>query len=454
MLGKHGKGMQVPKSKDEVLELAEKHGVKFVKMQFTDVNGFLKAVTIPVGKLKDALEHNVWFDGSSIEGFTRIFESDMYLKPDIATFAVIPWTVGTDTVSARIICDVYMPDGSPFEGDPRYILKKQIKKAEEAGYSYYVGPELEFFLFKKVNGKVETLPHDYAGYFDQSMDLADEIRNQMSLNMEEFGLDVEALHHEVAVGQHEIDFKYNDALVQADSVMTFKLVVKSIAKKYDLHASFMAKPVAGINGSGMHCNQSLFKDGENAFYDAASPDGLSAIARNFVAGQLEHIKAMTAVLNPTVNSYKRLVVGYEAPVYIAWGQKNRSALIRIPRISPSSPNSTRCELRSPDPTCNPYLSFALMIAAGLEGMRKKLDPPAPVNENIFGFSDEEAVNKGVSTLPGSLDHALHFFEKDELVKETLGEHTFRMFKAAKEAEWMEYKATVSAWELEKYLEMC
>lgn len=454
MLGKHGKGMQAPKSKDEALELAEKHGVKFVKMQFTDVNGFLKAVTLPVGRLRDALEHNVWFDGSSIEGFARIFESDMYLKPDISTFAIIPWTVGTDTVSARIICDVYMPDGSPFEGDPRYILKKQIKKAEEAGYSYYIGPELEFFLFRKVNGKVETLPHDYAGYFDQSMDLADEIRNQMSLNMEEFGLDVEALHHEVAVGQHEIDFKYNDALTQADSVMTFKLVVKSIAKKYDLHASFMAKPVAGISGSGMHCNQSLFKDGENVFYNASSPDGLSAIARNFVAGQLEHIKAMTAVLNPTVNSYKRLVVGYEAPVYVAWGQKNRSALIRIPRISPSSPNSTRCELRSPDPTCNPYLAFALMIAAGLEGMRKKSDPPAPVNEDIFGFSDEEAVNKGVSTLPTSLDHALHFFEKDELMKETLGEHTFRIFKAAKEAEWKEYKASVSAWELEKYLEMC
>jgi glutamine synthetase len=236
--------------------------------------------------------------------------------------------------------------------------------------------------------------------------------------------------------------------------MTFKLVVKSIAKKYDLHASFMAKPVAGINGSGMHCNQSLFKDGENVFYDSASPDGLSKVARNFIAGQLEHIKSMTAVLNPTVNSYKRLVVGYEAPVYIAWGQKNRSALIRIPRISPSSPKSTRCELRSPDPTCNPYLAFALMIAAGLDGITRKLDPPAPVNEDIFGFSDEEAVNKGVSTLPGSLDHALHFLEKDAVVKDTLGEHTYRMFKAAKESEWMEYKASVSKWELDKYLEMC
>jgi len=322
------------------------------------------------------------------------------------------------------------------------------------GYSYYVGPELEFFLFRKINGKVETLPHDYAGYFDQSLDLADEIRNQMSLNMEKFGLDVEALHHEVAVGQHEIDFKYSDALTQADSVMTFKLVVKSIAKKYDLHASFMAKPVGGINGSGMHCNQSLFKDGENAFCDTASPDGLSNIARSFIAGQLEHIKSMTAVFNPTVNSYKRLVVGYEAPVYIAWGQRNRSALIRVPRISPSSPKSTRCELRSPDPTCNPYLAFALMIAAGLDGITRELDPPAPVNEDIFGFSDEEAVNKGVSTLPGSLDHALHFLEKDSVVKDTLGEHTYRMFKAAKEAEWMEYKASVSKWELDKYLEMC
>jgi len=270
----------------EIIAKLKSDNAQSIMLQFSDLHGIAKSFTIPVSKADDALASGIWFDGSSIVGFTRIAESDMYLKPDIATFAVIPWTVGTDTVSARIICDVYMPDGSPFEGDPRYILKKQIKKAEEAGYSYYVGPELEFFLFKKVNGKVETLPHDYAGYFDQSMDLADEIRNQMSLNMEEFGLDVEALHHEVAVGQHEIDFKYNDALVQADSVMTFKLVVKSIAKKYDLHASFMAKPVAGINGSGMHCNQSLFKDGENAFYDAASPDGLSAIARNFVAGQL------------------------------------------------------------------------------------------------------------------------------------------------------------------------
>jgi len=446
--------MPKPKTKEEVLALVLSNKVKFVKLQFTDVNGFLKAVTIPVEKLEDAIDHNVWFDGSSIEGFTRIFESDMYLKPDLSTFAVIPWTRDTDAVCARIICDVYMPDGSPFEGDPRYILKKQIKKAEEMGYTYYVGPELEFFLFKKVEGKASILPHDHAGYFDQSMDMADGIRNNMSLMLSEFGLDVEALHHEVAVGQHEIDFKYSDALTQADSVMTFKLVVKSIAKKHDLHASFMAKPVAGINGSGMHCNQSLFKDGENIFCDASSPDGLSMVAKNFVAGQLDHIKAMTAVLNPTVNSYKRLVVGYEAPVYIAWGQKNRSALIRIPRVSATSLKSTRAELRSPDPTCNPYLAFAVMIAAGLDGIKRKLDPPAAVNENIFGFTDAEAVNKGVDTLPTSLDHALHFFEKDDVIKDALGEHTYRMFKAAKDSEWMEYKASVSAWELEKYLEMC
>jgi len=437
---------------DDVLELAEKSNVKFVKMQFTDVNGFLKAVSIPVEKLRNALEHNVWFDGSSIEGFTRIFESDMYLKPDLSTFAIIPWTRDTDAVCARIICDVYMPDGSPFEGDPRYILKKQIKRAEEMGYTYYVGPELEFFLFKKDGEKVVTLPHDSAGYFDQSMDLADGIRNNMSLMLSEFGLDVEALHHEVAVGQHEIDFKYNDALTQADSVMTFKLVVKSIAKKHGLHASFMAKPVAGINGSGMHCNQSLFKDGENVFCDSESSDGLSLLAKNFVAGQLEHIKAMTAILNPTVNSYKRLVVGYEAPVYIAWGQRNRSALIRIPRVSSTSLKSTRAELRSPDPTCNPYLAFAVMIAAGLDGINKKIDPPAAVNENIFGFTNDEAFNKGVDTLPTSLDHALHFFKKDAVIKDALGEHTYRMFKAAKDSEWMEYKASVSEWELNKYLE--
>lgn len=441
------------KTKEEVLKLASDEHVKFVKMQFTDVNGFLKAVTIPAEKLSDAIDHNVWFDGSSIEGFTRIAESDMFLKPDLSTFALIPWTRGSDMPIARIICDVYMPDGEPFEGDPRYILRKQIKRAEEMGYKYYVGPELEFFLFRKVNGEIEALPYDRAGYFDQSTDLAGEIRNQMSVNLSEFGLDVEALHHEVAEGQHEIDFKYNDALIQADSTSTFKFVVKSIAQKYDLHATFMAKPIAGINGSGMHCNQSLFKDGENVFYDQNSEDGISVIAKSFIAGQLEHVKAMTAVLNPTVNSYKRLVAGYEAPVYIAWGQRNRSALIRIPRVSKTSPKSTRCELRSPDPTCNPYLAFAVMIAAGLDGVERGISPPPAVNEDIFEFTDEEALNKGVEVLPGNLSHSLHFLEKDEVVKGALGEHTYKMFKAAKEMEWLEYKASVSKWETTKYLEL-
>lgn len=442
-----------PKSKAEVMDLVKKEKVKFIKLQFTDVNGFLKAVTIPIEKLEDAIDHNVWFDGSSIEGFTRIFESDMYLKLDLSTFVVIPWTKGTDTTSCRIICDVYMPDEKPFEGDPRYILKKQIEKIHAKGLEFYVGPELEFFLFRKENGTIKPLPHDSAGYFDQSTDLANEIRNQMSANLAEFGLDVEALHHEVAAGQHEIDFKYGDVLNQADNATTFKFVVKAIAQKYDLHATFMAKPIAGINGSGMHVHQSIFRGDENLFFDESAPDWLSSMAKSFIAGQISHIKAMTAVLNPTVNSYKRLVAGYEAPVYIAWGHTNRSALIRIPRVSPTKKKGTRCELRSPDPTCNPYLAFAVMLAAGMDGIEKGMTPPAVVDEDIYHFSDEEALNKGVDTLPSNLEHALHYLEKDEVLKEALGEHTYRMFKAAKEAEWMEYKASVSTWEIGKYLEL-
>jgi glutamine synthetase len=445
--------IEKPKTKEEVLSLANEAVVKFVKMQFTDVNGFIKAVTIPIQKLGNAIDDNVWFDGSSVEGFTRIAESDMFLKPDLATFAIVPWTIGTDTPSARIICDVYMPNGEPFKGDPRYILKKQIKRAEDLGYTYYVGPELEFFIFKKENGDFSPLPFDNAGYFDQTMDLAGDIRGQMSLMLQKFGLDVEALHHEVAPGQHEINFKYEDALTQADNVCTFKYVVKSIARRYDLHATFMAKPVAGINGSGMHCNQSLFKDGENVFYDSEQEKGLSDIARNFIAGQLDHVKAMTAVLNPTVNSYKRLVAGYEAPVYIAWGQENRSTLVRIPRISKGSPKSTRCELRSPDPTCNPYLAFAVMIAAGLDGMERELTPPEPVNENVFELSNDDAIGKGVDILPNNLNHALSYLQEDEVLKKALGAHTLEMYMKAKKADWLKYKAQVTTWEIEQYLEL-
>ena len=442
-----------PSSAQEVLEMVCEAQINFIKLQFTDVNGFIKAVTIPSKKLEDVFEHNAWFDGSSIEGFTRIFESDMVLKPDVSTFAIVPWTVGTDNSAARIICDVCLPDGEPFEGDPRYILKKQLARAKKMGYDYYVGPELEFFLLKKENGTLKSLPFDNAGYFDQTMDLAGDIRGQMALYMSEFGLEIEALHHEVAVGQHEINFKYGDALTQADNVCTFKYVVKSVARKYDLHATFMAKPIEGINGSGMHCNQSLFKDGENVFYDEQASDHLSDLAKKFIAGQLEHVKGLTALLNPTVNSYKRLVAGYEAPVYIAWGQTNRSALIRIPRVSASTPKATRCELRSPDPTCNPYLAFAGMIAAGLDGIEKGMTPPEPVNENVFDLSSAEALNKGVDTLPGNLSHALSFLEDDKVLREALGEHTFSMFLAAKRAEWLEYKTQVSPWEVEKYMEL-
>jgi len=446
--------MPKPKTKDEVLQLCTEYKVRFAKLQFTDVNGFLKAVTIPVEKLEDAIEHNVWFDGSSIEGFTRIFESDMYLKLDLATFVVIPWTRGTDTTACRIICDVYMPDGKPFEGDPRYILKRQIERVRAKGLEFFVGPELEFFLFKKEDGKAKLIPNDKDGYFDQSTDESNEIRNEMASTLMEFGMEVEALHHEVAPGQHEIGFKYSDPLTQADNAITFKFIVKAIAAKHGLHATFMAKPIAGLSGSGMHVHQSVFNDaGENLFFDATKEDWISDLAKSFIAGQISHIKAMTAVLNPTVNSYKRLVAGYEAPVYIAWGHTNRSALIRIPRVSPTKPKGVRCELRSPDPTCNPYLAFAVMIASGLDGVENGLTPPPVLDENIFHLSDEDALNKGVDTLPSNLEHALHHLAKDEVLKEALGAHTYRMFMSAKSAEWMAYKASVSAWEVEKYLEL-
>ena len=354
--------------KKKIFEIIESEDVRYVNLQFTDVTGIIKAVTIPVTKLDDAMAQNVWFDGSSVEGFTRIFESDMYLKLDLSTFAVIPWSRDGGNVTARFICDVYKPNGTPFEGDPRFILKRQMKKAEELGYTFYTGPELEFFLFKKDNGNIRPLPHDNGGYFDLSTDFAGEIRKEITDALFDFGIDVEMLHHEVAEGQHEINFKYADALTCADNAVTLKIAVKAIAQKYGLYATFMPKPVSGINGSGMHVNQSLFKDGQNAFFDENHEVKLSDTALSFIAGQLKHIGAITAIANPTVNSYKRLVAGYEAPVYVAWGQTNRSALIRIPRYTPGRESATRCEFRSPDPSSNPYLAFAVMLAAGLDGI--------------------------------------------------------------------------------------
>jgi len=442
-------------TKTQVLSLAKEQKVEFINVMFTDILGAMKAITIPVSKLDDAIELNVWFDGSSVEGFARISESDMYLKLDLDTFAVIPWSRGSRAVTALIIADVYMPDGAPFEGDPRGILKKQLARAEKMGYKFNTGPELEFFLFKKDDkGNLAPLPHDTAGYFDQTTDLASEIRKEMTFALHELGIDVEALHHEVAMGQHEIDFKYDGALRCADIVIIMKYALKSIAMKYDLHCTFMPKPIAGINGSGMHVHQSLFSlDGKkNLMHD---PDGeyqLSELAKQFIAGQLVHIRAMNAILNPTVNSYKRLVVGYEAPVYVAWGQRNRSALIRIPRITKGREKAVRAELRCPDPTANPYLAFAAMLAAGLDGIEKKMVPPAPVEENIFEFTDETAAARGITTVAKSLLEALDYLQKDDVLRVALGDFIVEKLVEAKTAEWDSYRLSVSQWELDRYLE--
>lgn len=440
---------------NEIIARADSDRVKFIHLQFTDLNGLLKGVTIPRSKLETAIEDGVWFDGSSIEGFARIYESDMYLKPDIDTYSIIPWTreIQSEEIVARFICDVYMPDGKPFQGDPRYILKKQLDRAEKMGFVFNVGPELEFFLFKKENHKLIPLPHDNAGYFDQTTDLAMDIRQKMTLALNEFGIDVEALHHEVAVGQHEIDFRYSDALRIADQTITMKFTLKWIAAHQNLHATFMPKPIYGINGSGMHVHQSIFDfEGRNLFYDPKDNYHLSNLAKYFIQGQLSHIKAMNAILNPTVNSYKRLVVGYEAPVYIAWGQKNRSALIRIPRYTRGREKSVRAEIRCPDPSSNPYLAFAVMLAAGLDGIEKKKLPPPPVEENIYDYSLEEANKKNIDILPRDLIGAINFLEKDETIRKALGDVAFEKFKNLKLKEWEEYSVQVSPWEIDQYLE--
>ncbi len=437
-----------------ILEFLKRDKVQFVQLHFTDLNGILKGITIPASKAGSAIDDGLWFDGSSIEGFTRIFESDMYLKLDLSTYAVIPWTrMDNQPIVARFMCDVYMPDGEPFEGDPRYILKRQLERAKRLGFIYNVGPELEFFLFKKENQKLIPLPHDTAGYFDQTQDLAVDIRQEMTTALAGFGIDVEALHHEVAPGQHEIDFHYNDALTVADQATTLKYTLKYIAAHKDLHATFMPKPIAGINGSGMHVHQSLFSPGgTNLFFDPKGEYHLSKIAKAFIQGQLTHVRAMNAILNPTVNSYKRLVVGYEAPVYIAWGQRNRSALIRIPRYTPGREQAVRAELRCPDPSANPYLAFAVMLAAGLDGIEKKMVPPPPVEENIYEFTEEEAAKRGIGLLSRDLSDALQNASKDAVVRSALGDYAYEKFVYLKTAEWDSYRKNVSGWEIDEYLE--
>ena len=436
-------------TKGEILRRVADGGIEFISLQFTDILGIVKSVTAPVSELEIVLERGQWFDGSSVLGFARIAESDMYLVPDLSTYSVIPWK-RTGRPTARLICDVYTPAGQPFTGDPRYVLKKAMAEATKMGFVYNTGAEPEFFLFRPDgDDRLVPRPHDQGSYFDLSTDRGVGIRNEMSMALAAFGIQVEASHHEVATGQHEIDFRYTDALLAADNVVTFKMTLKEVAREHNLHATFMPKPIIGINGSGMHVHQSFLhaETGQNAFADLEAEHGLSSVALRFIAGQLAHARGMSAVLAPLVNSYKRLVPGYEAPVYISWGQINRSALIRVPQVQPGHPESTRLELRCPDPSCNPYLAFAVMLRAGLDGIRRELNPPSISNEDLY----ENRMERDLETLPGSLGEALDEMQRNVLVRETLGEHIFDRFVEAKTTEWQAYCAHVSGWELDRYL---
>jgi glutamine synthetase len=441
----------------EKIEAARAAGIRFIQLQFTDILGLVKAVTIPIHRLEDSVSHGTWFDGSSIEGFTRIAESDQYLQPDMSTFNEIPWQPASGPRgTARVICDVKTPRGEPFPGDPRYVLRRQVDRAHKLGYIVNTGPELEFFLFRRgEDGEIAALPHDEAGYFDSSTDLAQEVRQDMVDALEAFGIKVEAAHHEVAQGQHEIDFEYADALKTADNAITFKFTLKAIAQQHGLYATFMPKPIYGINGSGMHTHQSLYSiaDRRNAFADANAPYGLSDLAKSYMAGILAHARGMSAVLAPLVNSYKRLVPGYEAPTYITWGRTNRSALILVPMISPGkSIEGTRAEVRCPDPASNTYLAFAAMIAAGLDGVEQGMTLSEPVEESLFEMDAARIAEKGIKELPGTLGEAIDELEQDSVICEALGDHVLGHYVSAKRAEWHEYRTQVTQWELAKYLE--
>jgi glutamine synthetase len=441
------------RSADDVLRQADEEGVRFVNLQFTDIVGAVKSVTIPVHQLADSFEHGTWFDGSSIEGFARIAESDMYLSPDPSTFQIIPWE-RDGNVTARVICRVFMPNGEPFAGDPREVLMRVLQEARDLGFEYYTGPELEFFLLVPgANGGDMPLPHDRGGYFDLSTDLAISVRKEMVNALQDMGIQVEASHHEVAIGQHEIDFRYGPALATADNAVTFKYTLKAVAQQHGLQATFMPKPIFGVNGSGMHVHQSLFHAGtdENAFVDPNDEYGLSNTARQFIAGQLAHARGMSAVLASTVNSYKRLVPGYEAPVYISWARTNRSALIRVPRISPEKLKSARIELRFPDPAANPYLAFAVMLKAGLDGIKRNIPLPPPVEENLYHLGEERRRESGINVLPGSLFEAVVDLQEDPVIQEGLGETLYERFVEAKIEEWDEYRMQVTPWEIGRYL---
>ncbi len=438
------------RTREEILKMAEEWKVKFIRLQFTDIFGALKNVAIPIEQLPKALDGEIQFDGSSIEGFVRIEESDMNLVPDFDTFVLFPWRPKEYGTVARLICDVYHPDGTPFEGCPRGQLKKVLEEAGDMGFTMNAGPEAEFFLFcVDEEGHPTLKTHDDAGYFDLApSDHGENARRDMVLTLKEMGFEVEASHHEVAPGQHEIDFKYHHALTTADNLATFRLVVRTIAQKHGLHASFMPKPIFGINGSGMHTHQSLFREEENAFFAPQEEDQLSSLAKSYIAGILEHVPAFTAVTNPTVNSFKRLVPGYEAPVYIAWSDRNRSPLVRVPARRGAS---TRIEVRSPDPTTNPYLAMAVMLKAGLDGINKNMTPPPPENKNIYEMSPEEREQRGIGSLPASLEEALRALDNDSVIQEALGQHIWEKFRDAKAIEWDSFRTAVHPWEVENYL---
>jgi len=435
---------------DDVRRICKEKNIQFIRLQFTDILGMMKNIAITVHELDKALNNEMMFDGSSIEGFVRIEESDMHLRPDPSTFTVLPW-LGEYAIG-RMICDIYRPNGEPFDGDPRYVLRKALKRASDMGFDFFVGPECEFFLFQTdEKGNPTTNTHDEAGYFDLGpVDNGEIARIEMVETLMKMGFEVEAAHHENAPGQHEIDFKYSDALSAADNIITFKLVVKVMAKKNGLHATFMPKPLNNECGNGMHCNMSLFKNGKNVFYDANDKNGLSKEAYWFVAGLLDHARAMAAITNPLVNSYKRLVPGYEAPVYVTWSLGNRSPLIRIPVARGTG---TRLEMRNPDPSCNPYLALAAMLTAGLDGIERKLEPPAPRDENIYHMSTAERESIGIQNLPSNLDEALQELRKDELIHEALGTHVLENFLKAKQIEWDQYALRVHSWETAKYLKL-
>jgi len=446
------------KTKAEILKLVKKSNVRYIRLWFTDVLGFLKGFTITINELPRALEDGMGFDGSSIEGFARIEESDMIARPDTSTFAILPWE-SKDQPVARMFCDIYDPDGRPSEADPRFVLKKNLAQAAKMGFTYYVGPELEYFYF---NNPKNTIILDRGGYFDLTpLDVAQSVRNETVSALEDLGIIVEYSHHEVASSQHEIDLRYTDALTMADNVMTYRLVVKEIAQQKGLHATFMPKPVFGINGSGMHVHQSLFsakggsasggKGEKNAFFDKKGKYHLSDTGKSFIAGLLRHSQEITSVTSQWVNSYKRLVPGYEAPVYICWAQMNRSALIRVPMYKPGKEKATRIEYRSPDPACNPYLAFSVMLAAGLEGIKKNYKLSEPANDNIYNMSEERRNRAGIKSLPEDLLEAIKITENSRLVKECLGDKVFEYFIRNKKLEWDEYKAQVTQYEIDRYL---